>query len=55
MENKKNGETQGNTTTSRKIITGVLVLIVFLALALAARYLVGSVDIVELLKKLHGG
>jgi len=55
MENKKNVETKGNTTRSRKIITGMLLLIVFLALALAARYLVSSVDIIELLKKLHGG
>jgi len=33
----------------------VFVLVVLAALFLAAHYLVSSVDIVELLKKLHGG
>jgi hypothetical protein len=33
----------------------VIVLLVLLALVLAARFLVGSVDIMQLLKSLHGG
>ncbi len=52
MENKPNPENQSKT---RKIITALVVIVVLTALALAAQYLVSSVDIVELLKKMHGG
>lgn len=55
METKKNSEMKEKTANTRKIITTIVVIIVFAALALSAQYLVNSIDIVELLKKLHGG
>jgi hypothetical protein len=54
METKQNSDDKGK-ATGRKIVTVVIVPIVFIALVFAARFLVGSLDIVELLKKLHGG
>ncbi|MEI7846262.1 MAG: hypothetical protein WCK35_10705 [Chloroflexota bacterium] len=54
MEIKQNSDDKAK-ATGRKIVTVVIVLIVFIALVFAARFLVGSLDIVELLKKLHGG
>ena len=53
MENKK--QTEGKAGTGRKIVTALIVVALLIVLILAAQYLVGSVDIVELLKKLHGG
>jgi hypothetical protein len=55
METNPNSEEKANRGTARKIVTALIVLAVFVALVLAARYLVSSVDIMELLKKLHGG
>ena len=55
METKKDSQEKGKTQTGRKIAMALIMLIVFLGLVLAARSLVGSVDIVELLRKLHGG
>ena len=55
MDNKQNSEGQGKSEAGRKIVTTLLVLLLLVGLALAARYLVGSLDIVEMLKKLHGG
>ncbi len=55
MENKQNSENQEKTGTHRKIVTTVIVLVVFAALFLAAQYLVGSLDVAELLRKMHGG
>jgi hypothetical protein len=53
MESKK--QTEGKTGTGRKIVTALIVLALLIGLILAVQYLVGSVDIVELLKKLHAG
>ena len=49
METKQNLE---KTSTTRKIVTIVIALVVLAALFLAAQYIVSSVDIVELLKKM---
>lgn len=55
MEIKKDSKNQEKAGKIRKIVTIVIVIMVFVALFLAAQYLVNSVNIVELLKKLHGG
>ena len=55
MKVKQNSESPETVGKTRKIVTALIVLVVFVALFLAAKYLVSSVDIVELLKKLHGG
>ena len=55
METKKDVEEKGKKQGVRKIVTSLIVFAIFIGLVLAARFLVGSVDIVELLKKLHGG
>ena len=55
METKKNSESEAKAGSVRKIVTTLVVLIVLVVLALAARYVVGSIDIVQLLKSLHGG
>lgn len=55
MEAKQNSESPEKAGKTRKIVTALIVLVVLAALSLAARYLVSSVDIVELLKKMHGG
>jgi hypothetical protein len=39
----------------KKIITAVVVIIILTGMVLAANYLVHSFDILELLKKFHGG
>ena len=52
---KEDSEIKRKNVLLRQVVTTVLVLIVLAALLLAARALVGSVDIVELLKKIHGG
>jgi hypothetical protein len=52
METKLKPEKPNKT---RQIVTIVVTLFILAALALAAQYLVSQVDIVELLKKLHGG
>jgi hypothetical protein len=55
MGTKTSTEEKGKSQTVRKILIALTVLIVLVALVLAARFLVSSVDILELLKKLHGG
>jgi len=55
METKRNPENQEKTGKTQKIVTALVAIVVLAALFLAARYLVNNVDIVELLKKLHGG
>ena len=55
MDHKSEPEGKGKKSVVRQIVTAVLVLAVLAALLVAARALVGSVDIVELLKKIHGG
>ena len=55
METKPNPENQEKTGKIRKIVTILIVLVFFAVLALGSQYLVNNVDIVELLKKLHGG
>ena len=55
MEMKQNSESPEKAGKTRKIVTTLIVLVVLAALFLAAKYLVSSVDILELLKKLHGG
>jgi len=55
MQPEKNSEGSGKKALVRQIVTAVIVLAVVAILFLAARALVGSVDIVELLKKIHGG
>jgi hypothetical protein len=55
METKPNSVNQQKSGTTRKIVTALVVIVVLAALALAAQYLVSQVNIVELLKKMHGG
>jgi hypothetical protein len=55
METRKNSIGKEKSQTGRKIVAALVVLIIFVVLFLAARFLVGSVDIVELIKKMHGG
>jgi len=52
---KEDSETKGKKAVLRQVVTAVIVLIALAALVIAARALVSSVDIVELLKKIHGG
>ena len=52
---KQDSETKGKKSVVRQVVIAVIVLIVIAALVIAARALVSSVDIVELLKKIHGG
>ncbi len=55
MENTKNTEGKGKAGSGRKIVTALIMLIILIGLVVAARFLVGSVDIMQLLKSLHGG
>jgi hypothetical protein len=52
MESKRNPKKTGKT---RKIVTILIALVVLAAMLLAAQYLVSSVNVLDLLKKLHGG
>ena len=52
---EKKPEPKGKAELVRKIVTTLLVLVILAGLFWGARVLVGSVDIVELLKKIHGG
>jgi flagellar basal body-associated protein FliL len=55
METKQNSENQEKAGKTRKIVTALVVIVVLAALVLAAQYLVSNVDIVEMLRKMHGG
>jgi hypothetical protein len=55
METKTNADGNGKAEIRRKIVTTAIVIVVVLGLVLAARFLVSTVDIVEFLKRMHGG
>lgn len=55
METKPDPEGKGKGGAGRRLVTSLVVLLVFAALALAAQWLVNSVNLVELLKRIHGG
>jgi hypothetical protein len=55
METKQNVEMKKKNGEVRKIVTALIVIVVIATLVLAAYYPVSSVDVAELLKKLHGG
>jgi hypothetical protein len=55
METKINSEGKGKTGMFRKVLIPLVVIVLIIMLALAARFLVSSVDIVGLLKQIHGG
>jgi hypothetical protein len=55
MDIKQQSQEKEKNGTSRKVMTALIVLVVFAALALAARYLVSNIDFVELIKRIHGG
>ena len=48
-------ELKKNKSRRREYILALIVILVVLSLVLAARMLVGSVDVMELLKRVHGG
>jgi hypothetical protein len=55
METKPDLAGKGKNSAGRRLVAGLAVLLVFAALALAAQWLVSSIDLVELLKRIHGG